>query len=195
MPRRRGGGGPGPTRESDFRTHAFTHKGTTTRRVQGGLDDADQSIAVSGRREDAVGPDRLPDRRGVRPVPSLAAGCGDGNLEPPEQCDDGNLDPGDGCGPGCTIEICGNGILDFGEACDDGNASDNDNCLSDCVAASCGDGFVDQQGPQVERCDPPADTAPDCCVPHAGAGCADAVCEAAVCAVVAGGEEARESGV
>ncbi len=36
-------------------------------------------------------------------------GCGDGNIQAPEECDDGNLAAGDGCSPTCTFEagVCG----------------------------------------------------------------------------------------
>ncbi|CAI2379520.1 unnamed protein product [Moneuplotes crassus] len=84
------------------------------------------------------------------PGRSLAATCGDGTVETPEQCDDSNTISGDGCSSTCTLEagyqwdgtevqdICGDGLVvtrkkDYIEYCDDGNTINGDGCDSTCT--------------------------------------------------------------
>ncbi len=59
----------------------------------------------------------------------VAAGCGNGVVDPAESCDDGNATSGDGCRADCAkIEMCGDAIVDTGEGCDDANANASDGC-------------------------------------------------------------------
>jgi cysteine-rich repeat protein len=109
-------------------------------------------------------------------------GCGNGNIEPPEDCDDGNTSSGDGCNDICELEVapgCGNGVREIGEACDDGNAADLDACLTTCVAAQCGDGLLRNDLAQgaagYEACDDGNRSDVDGCLDGAG-GCALASC-------------------
>ena len=62
----------------------------------------------------------------------VAASCGDGIVEPPEECD-----PPDGvsCDSSCrriVHAVCGNGVREPGEQCDDGNLVNLDGCDSTC---------------------------------------------------------------
>jgi cysteine-rich repeat protein len=67
----------------------------------------------------------------------LAAGCGNGRIDPTEACDDGNTVPGDGCAADCrSNETCGNGVIDLitSEQCDGGaDGVSHDGCASDCT--------------------------------------------------------------
>ena len=69
----------------------------------------------------------------------LAAGCGNGRVDPDEACDDRNTVPNDGCSADClSDETCGNGVVDFvtREECDDGPIArplSHDGCASDCT--------------------------------------------------------------
>lgn len=90
----------------------------------------------------------------------VAAGCGNGVLEPLEACDDGNRTPGDGCGATCgSDERCGNGVVDYdrGEICDCGDGTGalppscaqangdagGASCFTDCQPHRCGDGLLE----------------------------------------------------
>ena len=86
------------------------------------------------------------------------AGCGDGQVEPPEACDDGNHEDGDGCESDCTPTPvgCGNGLVEPPEQCDDGNDIDggpSDFCANDCTVFSC------QAPPAYVTCDDDLDPA------------------------------------
>ncbi len=69
----------------------------------------------------------------------LAAGCGNGRVDPDEACDDKNTVPNDGCSADClSDETCGNGVVDFvkREECDDGAVArplSHDGCASNCT--------------------------------------------------------------
>ncbi len=94
------------------------------------VDPAVVAACVDHQEFDACGPD-LACFDGV----CLAAGCGNGKLEPTEVCEDGNRNLGDGCSAECNSnETCRNNVVDLvnGEACDDGNAVDHDGCSSTC---------------------------------------------------------------
>jgi cysteine-rich repeat protein len=66
---------------------------------------------------------------------TLAAYCGDGKQEAPEECDMGpELNNGayGGCTPTCKLAAyCGDGALQGPEECDDGS---NNGSLGDCTA-------------------------------------------------------------
>ena len=95
----------------------------------------DQIASCDGKRElDDCGPNqRCYD--GV----CLAAGCGNGRVDPGEACDDRNTVPNDGCSADClSDETCGNGVIDLvaREECDDGPVArplSHDGCASDCT--------------------------------------------------------------
>jgi len=87
---------------------------------------------------------------GAMDIPEAGPGCGDGEVnQPEEECDDGNTLPGDGCSGACTKEDysvcpptggecmstieCGDGVIEAAESCDDGNTEDGDGCSSDCL--------------------------------------------------------------
>src|SRR6185503_11658566 len=82
---------------------------------------------------------------------SIAAVCGDGNVDAGEQCDDGGTTNGDGCSSTCEIEgACGDGTTGAGEQCDDGNTTPGDGCDASCqLETVCGNGVVDGG----EQCD------------------------------------------
>lgn len=95
----------------------------------------DQIASCDGKPElDACGPS-LRCYDGV----CLAAGCGNGRVDPGERCDDENTAPNDGCSADClSDETCGNGVVDFvkREECDDGPVAhplSHDGCASDCT--------------------------------------------------------------
>lgn len=63
------------------------------------------------------------------------AGCGDGEVTPPEECDDGaDNGPGKACNASCRNNFCGDGDKGPSESCDDG--ADNGlgllKCAPDC---------------------------------------------------------------
>jgi cysteine-rich repeat protein len=106
----------------------------------------------------------------------LAATCGDGAPQLPEQCDDGDLDDSDACPSTCYLATCGDGFQQAGvEQCDDQNTVGGDGCNPSCIIEGCGNGIVEAD----ELCDSGSansDTAPNACrttcVP---AGCGDSV--------------------
>src|SRR5262249_51200341 len=65
----------------------------------------------------------------------LAAGCGNGVLDPGEQCDDGaNNADHNRCKANCMLNVCGDGSVYTGvEQCDDHNATSGDGCDSHCL--------------------------------------------------------------
>ncbi|HJX63815.1 MAG TPA: DUF4215 domain-containing protein [Polyangia bacterium] len=85
----------------------------------------------------------------------LPGGCGDGQIEPPEECDDGALSNNGeygGCAPSCIFAPhCGDGIVNGPETCDDGSNDDSyGGCTKQCkLGPHCGDGTIN--GP--EECD------------------------------------------
>jgi cysteine-rich repeat protein len=85
----------------------------------------------------------------------LPGGCGDGQLEPPEECDDGALfNNGEygGCAPSCIYAPhCGDGIKNGPEECDDGILdSSYGGCTPQCkLGPHCGDDIVNGS----EECD------------------------------------------
>ena len=85
----------------------------------------------------------------TNPMPTVPAGCGDGELTSDEACDDGNKVSGDGCKDDCLqvekgfscaapgkacreIARCGDGIVAASERCDDGNLTPGDGCSDRC---------------------------------------------------------------
>ena len=90
----------------------------------------------------------------------IVAGCGDGEVTPPEACDDGNTADGDGCAATCAVEdgwgcagapsvcapVCGDGRLVDGETCDDGDVAPGDGCAADCRVE---DGWTCDGAPSV----------------------------------------------
>ena len=92
------------------------------------------------------------------PLPPVAATCGNGVLNSPqEECDDGNRKDFDGCARDCKFErgACGDGILQnlAGEQCDPPLVAPDHPfyCGPDCrwVSRFCGDGVVNPG----EQCD------------------------------------------
>jgi cysteine-rich repeat protein len=98
----------------------------------------------------------------------VAAGCGNGIVEPGELCDDGNIVSGDGCRADCqSDERCGNAVLDpqRNEGCDCGDGSQSSlppgctgpnsdttpgaTCTSQCKIVGCGDGAING----LEQCE------------------------------------------
>ncbi|MEZ4367198.1 MAG: hypothetical protein R2939_13080 [Kofleriaceae bacterium] len=109
----------------------------------------------------------------AEPLLCVAAGCGNGVVEPDEVCDDGNRIDTDDCSADCRSDnTCGNGIADALEGCDCGTdptnlppgcPTVNDDgpsaiCRRDCSAAGCGDGLV----VAPEDCEPGAALAASC---------------------------------
>jgi cysteine-rich repeat protein len=83
------------------------------------------------------------------------AGCGNGNLEAPEQCDTGQLVDTATCDFNCTLPICGDNHVNTaaGEVCDPGSpGADTATCNSNCTLPVCGDNRVNI--PAGELCDP-----------------------------------------
>ncbi|MFT6396482.1 MAG: cysteine-rich repeat protein [Bradymonadia bacterium] len=95
----------------------------------------------------------------------LIVGCGDGDVEAPEQCDDGNDNPDDGCHL-CELtgeSECGDGFYapDF-EECDEGAGCAGDDFCSDgceCITPFCGNFEVEG----AEECDGAACAGGDRC--------------------------------
>ncbi|MCA9548815.1 MAG: choice-of-anchor D domain-containing protein [Myxococcales bacterium] len=106
----------------------------------------------------------------------LAATCGDGVPQLPEQCDDGNANDGDTCPSTCYAAACGDGFLLSGlEQCDDNNTIDGDGCNGNCIIEGCGNGLIEAG----EDCDDGAansDTVADACrTTCVNPGCGDGV--------------------
>ncbi len=83
-------------------------------------------------------------------------GCGDGEIEAPEECDDGG--ESESCDADCTAVECldGEHNATAGEECDDG--AESAGCDADCTAAACRDGTLNETA--GEECDD-NNTAPD----------------------------------
>jgi fibro-slime domain-containing protein len=95
------------------------------------------------------------DQGGCNPDCTLAAYCGDAQVDTGEDCDDGsNTSLYGGCAPGCVLgPSCGDGIVQAPfEECDDSvNAGGYDGCNPDCqYGPRCGDGVIDDGH---EQCD------------------------------------------
>ena len=145
-----GAGGPGELDVGDAGGPTHAETGTTA-------DSADSSTGLTtgpldsstGDPPEATSSTGEPTTTTGGPPP---AGCGDGEVVPPETCDDGPNNADDGaCTSDCRTAVCGDGLVREGvEACDDGNGEETDACLSNCQPATCGDGFVHVG---VEACD------------------------------------------
>ncbi len=86
-------------------------------------------------------------------------GCGDGDIEAPEECDDAGESAT--CDADCTAVECldGEHNATAGEDCDDG--AESADCDADCSFATCGDGTTNAAA--SEECDDNNTTADDGC--------------------------------
>jgi cysteine-rich repeat protein len=96
----------------------------------------------------------------------VAAFCGDGETQQPEQCDNGQNINNENCNADCTTPRCGDAVFQSeNEDCDDGNILLGDGCDSNCQfeeVTQCGNGTVEAG----EGCDDGNFFAGDGCRPN-----------------------------